>query len=128
MQAPQEDISDFPLEICLKPQPLIGMSGLDVRNNAMHKLIADTFFNNRRIDGIQIQYKLIDNTFSFPTMKPKRNSYEWYVPKGILKRNWMHKHLNCIPAVIAVFYELDWNDTQFNEKTIECASRIQSLR
>lgn len=24
----------------------------------------------------------------WPQMKPKRNSYEWFIPKGILKKNW----------------------------------------
>ena len=58
----------------------------------------------------------------------QRNSYEWYIPKGILKRNWMNKYLNEIPAVMVVFYDLDWHDPQWNEKKMECASRVQSLR
>lgn len=58
----------------------------------------------------------------------QRNSYEWYIPKGILKRNWMNKYLHEIPAVIVVFYDLDWHDTQWNEKKMECSSRVQSLR
>lgn len=58
----------------------------------------------------------------------QRNSYEWYIPKGILKRNWMNKYLNEVPAVVVVFYDLDWNDPQWNEKKMECASRVQSFR
>lgn len=40
----------------------------------------------------------------------------------------MNKYLNEIPAVVVVFYNLDWNDPQWNEKKMECASKVQSLR
>ena len=39
----------------------------------------------------------------------KRSTYEWYIPKGILKTKWMHKHLYLSPAVVVMFYELDWD-------------------
>lgn len=40
----------------------------------------------------------------------------------------MNKYLNEVPAVMAIFYDLDWNDGQWSEKMIECASRVQSMR
>ena len=58
-------------------------------------------------------------------MKPKRNSYEWFIPKGILKQNWMQKHLFELPAVVVVWMELDWNEPNWNEKRLELASRVQ---
>ena len=61
-------------------------------------------------------------------MKPRRTSYEWFIPKGILKTNWMNKHLNLIPSVVVIFIELDWNDPDWNEKKKECATRVQSVR
>ncbi|XP_043685900.1 trafficking protein particle complex subunit 11 isoform X1 [Vespula pensylvanica] len=118
---------DLPSELTAKPLALIGLSGLDV-TNTIHRSIWDAFSNNRRPDGTTVQFKLLGPKHEFPTVKPKRNSYEWYIPKGILKRNWMNKYLNEIPAVVVVFYDLDWNDPLWNEKKIECASRIQSLR
>ncbi|XP_045142506.1 trafficking protein particle complex subunit 11 [Echinops telfairi] len=42
----------------------------------------------------------------------ERTSYEWYIPKGILKTGWMNKHLNLVPALVVVFYELDWDEPQ----------------
>lgn len=78
--------------------------------------------------------KLLSNVitcfFSFFSMVEtmQRTSYEWYIPKGILKRNWMNKYLNDIPSVVVIFYDLDWNDPMWNEKKIECSSRVQSLR
>lgn len=120
--------TDLPPELCVKPLPLVGFSGLDNINNAVHKLIWETFSTNRRTDVSPVQFKLIGNAHEFPVIKPKRSSYDWYIPKGILKRNWMNKHLNEIPAVIVVFYDLDWNDPHWNERMIECSSRVRSLR
>lgn len=58
----------------------------------------------------------------------QRSSYEFYVPKGILKTHWMKKHLDALPALVVVFYDLDWNDPQWKEKQAECASRVSSIR
>ncbi|XP_076160826.1 trafficking protein particle complex subunit 11 gry isoform X2 [Ptiloglossa arizonensis] len=118
---------ELPSELTTKPLALIGLTGLDI-TNPVHRSIWDAFSNNRRLQVSVIQFKLLSLTHEFPTVKPKRNSYEWYIPKGILKRNWMNKYLNEIPAVVVVFYDLDWNDPQWNEKKMECASRVQTLR
>lgn len=128
MATQPNDYTEFPTEIILKPLALIGLSGLDAVNNAVHKEIWDAFANNRRADRTPVRFKLLNNTFEFPVVKPKRNSYEWYIPKGILKKNWIHKRVSLIPAVIVIFYDMDWNDTQWNEKIIECASKVQSIR
>lgn len=128
MQNYLQNSSDLPPELCAKPLALVGVSGLDTLNNAVHKSIWETFSNNRRADRSPVLFKLIGNAHEFPVIKPKRNSYDWYIPKGILKRNWMNKHLYEIPAVIVIFYDLDWNDNLWSEKMIECASRVQSLR
>ncbi|XP_060529048.1 trafficking protein particle complex subunit 11 [Cylas formicarius] len=117
---------NLPQELIIKPLALIGFSGLDTINNAVHKSVWEAFTN--RVEKAPVSYKLISNTYKFPVVKPKRNSYDWYIPKGILKRNWMVKHLNEVPAVIIIFYDLDWNDSLWNEKMIECASRVQSMK
>ncbi|XP_076233472.1 trafficking protein particle complex subunit 11 gry isoform X2 [Calliopsis andreniformis] len=118
---------ELPVELTTKPLALIGLTGLDI-TNPVHRSIWDAFSNNRRLDSSAIQFKLLSPIHEFPTVKPKRNSYEWYIPKGILKRNWMNKYLNEVPAVVVVFYDLDWNDPQWNEKKMECASKVQTLR
>lgn len=138
---------ELPRELCVKPLALVGISGLDTLNNAVHKLVWEAFCNSRRLDRAPVQFKLIGkvlfllqriaflllfniigNAHEFPVIKPKRNSYDWYHPKGILKKNWMNKYLNEVPAVMVIFYDLDWNDSQWSEKMIECASRVQSMR
>ena len=60
--------------------------------------------------------------------KPKRNSYEWYVPKGLLKKNWMTKHLSQLPAVVVLFVDLDWSDPDLQDKVLDCSARLANLR
>ncbi|CAB3373976.1 Hypothetical predicted protein [Cloeon dipterum] len=122
------ELFDVPGELSSKAHTFIGLSGLDTLNNATHRAIWDAFTNNRRHDKVSVHYKLFPPEHVFPTAKPKRNTYEWYIPKGILKRNWMNKYLNVVPSVVVIFYDLDWFDPFWNEKKIECASRVQSVR
>ncbi|XP_066598539.1 trafficking protein particle complex subunit 11-like [Prorops nasuta] len=117
---------DLPAELVIKPLALIGVTGLDI-GNPIHKPIWDALSNNRRVDNGILQFKLLNPGHIFPTLKPKR-VYEYYVPKGILKRNWMNKYLNEVPSLVVIFNDLDWKDPLWNEKKIECASRVQSLR
>lgn len=70
---------------------------------------------------------VIKYLFSFGSCL-QRTSYEWYIPKGILKTGWMNKHLNLVPALVVVFYELDWDEPQWKEKQSECATRVEIVR
>lgn len=76
----------------------------------------------------QIQFKLLPDNYEFPVSKPKRQSYEWYQPKGILKKNWMQKHLQVLPAVVVLFQDIEWNDGSWSEKQLQCASLMQTLK
>ena len=40
----------------------------------------------------------------------------------------MNKHLNLVPALVVVFYELDWDEPQWKEKQSECATRVEIVR
>lgn len=40
----------LPSELLVAPQPLIGLCGLDVNRNTVHKSIWDAFSNNRKAD------------------------------------------------------------------------------
>jgi len=61
----------------------------------------------------------------FPLQRP---SYEWYIPKGILKSSWMIKHLEKIPAVVVLFFDLDWDDAMWKERQMECSTRVEIIR
>lgn len=79
-------------------------------------------------DRPPIQFKLLPPNYEFPVTKPKRQSYEWYHPKGILKRNWILKHLHVLPAVIVLFQDMEWNDPQWSEKQLQCASLMKTIK
>lgn len=74
-----------------------------------------------------VKYPLLVICYS-EFLLPQKAAYESHIPKGILKRYWMHKHLTQIPAVVVIFFDLDWDDPQWEEKKIECVSRVQSIR
>ncbi|EAA11770.4 AGAP006517-PA [Anopheles gambiae str. PEST] len=122
------DASALPSELLTTAAPLVGLSGLDVQRSAVHKTVWDAFNNAKKPDTESIQYKLLPANYEFPVSKPKHQSYEWYTPKGILKRNWMLKHLHVLPAVVVLFQDLEWNDPQWTEKQLQCAATIQVLK
>ncbi|XP_073840968.1 trafficking protein particle complex subunit 11 gry [Musca autumnalis] len=122
------DSTSLPSELLVPPQPLIGLCGLDVNRNAVHKTIWDAFSSNRKAERASVQFKLLPNNYEFPVAKPKRNSYEWYHPKGILKRNWMLKHLHVLPSVVVLFQDIEWNDSQWTEKQLQCVAALQTLK
>lgn len=122
------DATALPSELLVAPQPLIGFCGLDVLKNSVHKSIWDAFNSNRKPDRPAVQFKILPPNYEFPVAKPKRASYEWYHPKGILKRNWMLKHLHVLPSVVVLFQDMEWNDPLWTDKQLQCASTIQSLK
>ncbi|XP_029438424.1 trafficking protein particle complex subunit 11 [Rhinatrema bivittatum] len=119
---------DFPLELCCRPMAFVTLTGLDVTYNAVHRAIWDAFYVNRRADRVPISFKVLPGDHEYPKCRSKRTSYEWYIPKGILKTGWMNKHLNLVPALVVVFYELDWDEPQWKEKQLECATRVEIVR
>ncbi len=40
----------------------------------------------------------------------------------------MLKHLHVLPAVVVLFQDIEWNDPQWSEKLLQCASIVQSLK
>uniref|UniRef100_A0A671MZY7 Trafficking protein particle complex subunit 11 n=1 Tax=Sinocyclocheilus anshuiensis TaxID=1608454 RepID=A0A671MZY7_9TELE len=119
---------DLPPELCCRPMAFVALTGLDVVYNAIHRAIWDAFCANRRADRVPISFKVIPGDHEYPKCRAKRTSYEWYIPKGILKTGWMNKHLNLVPALVVLFYELDWDDPQWKEKQSECATKVEIVR
>ncbi|XP_069136567.1 trafficking protein particle complex subunit 11-like [Argopecten irradians] len=121
--------SNLPQELLCRPTALVSLTGLDITYNAIHKLIWNSFFNNRRSDRVPLQFKVTAGDHEYPKCRTnKRQSYEWYIPKGVLKKSWMNKHLNQVPAVVVVFYDLDWDEHLWKEKQMECATRVEIVR
>ncbi|XP_061690008.1 trafficking protein particle complex subunit 11 isoform X2 [Syngnathoides biaculeatus] len=119
---------ELPSELCCRPMAFVALTGLDVVYNAVHRAVWDVFSANRRTDRVPISFKILPGDHEYPKCRTKRTSYEWYIPKGILKTTWMNKHLNEVPALVVVFYELDWDDQQWKEKQSECATKVEIVR
>lgn len=119
----------LPAEVLTTPAALVGLTGLDVKIQE-HKRIWDLLTVNRGLDRHPIHFVNIpySDRLDFPAAKPTRNSYEWYIPKGLLKKNWMTKHLYQLPAVVAIFVQLDWNNPKLSDRIIDCANRLQAVR
>jgi hypothetical protein len=45
-----------------------------------------------------------------------------------MQSDWMYKHLNLIPAVAVVFFELEWDERNWAERQAACAKTIRDLR
>nr|XP_058942557.1 trafficking protein particle complex subunit 11-like [Pocillopora verrucosa] len=102
--------------------------GLDINQKPLHKAIWESFSVNRHPERVPLSFRLLPIDHEFPKAKSKRSTYEWYIPKGILKTKWMHKHLYLSPAVVVMFYELDWDDVQWKDRQTECASKLERVR
>eukprot|EP00051_Salpingoeca_urceolata_P018517 m.260293 g.260293 ORF g.260293 m.260293 type:complete len:1229 (-) comp19214_c0_seq2:102-3788(-) len=68
-----------------------------------------------------------------PTKKHKKAqrvglTEEDYVPDGILKANWLPKHLNEVPSVVVLFVELEWAADDWDTHQTACAEAIAKLR
>ena len=57
-----------------------------------------------------------------------KRSIEVYAEKGILKTNWFNKHLYQIPSLVVVFFDLDWDEPNWKEKQMECATKVELVR
>ncbi|GIX72364.1 trafficking protein particle complex subunit 11 [Caerostris extrusa] len=121
------DIGDLPFELTSNPSAYVAVTGLDIENNAIHRTIWESFTTNRQ-DRVPLFLKLLRDGQEFPKAKQKRTSYDWYVPKGILKTNWLSKHLTEVPAVAVQFVDLDWDSPSWSEKRLECANKLGVLR
>ena len=100
-----EDPWDVPGEALVTPVPLIGLVGLSPDKEAGHRMVWEMFSSNRGLDRSAINFSLLNaESLELPMAKPPRTSYEWYLPRGVLKRNWINKHLKMVPSVIVMFF------------------------
>ncbi|XP_054725000.1 trafficking protein particle complex subunit 11-like [Uloborus diversus] len=123
----QLEIGDLPVELTSSPSAYVAIAGLDIDNNVIHRTIWDSFSASRQ-DRVPLLLKLLPVNHEFPKAKPKRATYDRYVPKGILKSNWLSKHLSQVPAVAVQFVDLDWDCPSWAEKRLECAKKLELLR
>lgn len=63
------DPLDFPLELCSKPLALVGLCGLEVQNNQLHKSIWEVFRASH--ERSSVNFKLFPLSHAFPPVKAK---------------------------------------------------------
>ena len=129
-------LMEFSVPECVRVTPLapIALLGLDYNpetGQGSHGDIGRAFSAERSPDRLPLRFIHLNNNIAFPPAKQKRSSnssYDWFIPKGILKTNWMAKHLDHLPAVVVIFFQLDWTDPDWNEKKMECSAKVESVR
>ena len=57
-----------------------------------------------------------------------QTNYEESKPLGVLKSNWLRKQCLEVPSLVVFFFDLDWDESQWEEKETECASKIEVIR
>lgn len=122
------EIGEVPEELKSRPKAFVAFIGLDPQGNNIHAAIWDAFSNNRGPDRAPLNFVILHEKHVFPKPKPKHPSYEWYEERGVLKSNWLHKHLAQVPAAAILFFDMDWDDPQWADKRADCSARIRALR
>jgi len=122
-----EDPGELPSVLRATPQPLVGFVGLGPDDESQRRRLWETFTSNRGLDRHPLTFHPINlETAELPVAKPARQTYEWLVPRGILKRNWMKKHLNVLPSVVVVFADIDWTDPDMRA-VVSTVARVRQL-
>jgi len=75
-------------------------SRLKYFDDLQYRRVWDVFTSNRGLDRHSLYFTNLPNidNLDLPPAKPKKVNYEWYAPKGVLKKNWINKHQNVIPS------------------------------
>ncbi len=94
---------ELPAELSCVPSALVAFAGLDPEASPRHRELWRRFAGGDPpsapeegapppppppVDRRVPLHFVAAHTLDWHQMKPKRNSYEWFIPKGILKKNW----------------------------------------
>ena len=123
-----DDPGFFPDDLSHRPRPLVFLVGLDTREKDVHKRIHEALTVYRNTKRPHTNYQMVTPSHEYPVRSRQKLNYEAYVPKGIIPSDWIQKHLHKLPAVLALFYDLDWDSQDFEQKQTEVCSRISCLR
>jgi hypothetical protein len=100
-----------------------------------HAVIWSALSKGRTSESVPLVYNLTgaDEKQVVPVRKFKEQhvsnaTEEEFVPPGIWKTNWINKHKNVVPAVVVVFFDLEWGAEDWEKQQAECAATINDLR
>lgn len=139
-------------------QPLIYLVGLDNQNNPTHRSFWEVLTIKNTGRDFQPKYFNVplEHKFREKKNKVRKFSYfniwnyilwivsgkgiyailflqipeglDYYIPRGILKSNWVQKHTEEIPSVVVAFFDMNWSDQQWNERKQELTKQIKNLK
>jgi hypothetical protein len=116
-----EELQDFPSPVVM----LMGFKSLHaqlLRNTSLRKDLKGQEIPN-------IRFLSVESGNPIPQRKKQRRlSYESYVPEGIFKSDWLHKHRNLIPSVVVLFFNWDEIEKNFKIKEIEFNNEIEIIK
>ena len=61
-------------------------------------------------------------------LSAKKDDLDMYIPEGIVKADWLEKHLERVPSLVCLFVDLEWTDPNWNARLGEIVSKLQVLR
>ncbi|CAG7825272.1 unnamed protein product, partial [Allacma fusca] len=105
--------------------PIVYLVGLDI---SAHRNVWESLNLQNVNKTTKLVYKIVPIGYKFPTKKVKNDPVECYLPHGLVKSNWVSKHLNDIPAVCIIFFDLNWTSAEWNERKQKCAQLIKQLK
>ncbi|ODN01994.1 Trafficking protein particle complex subunit 11, partial [Orchesella cincta] len=109
-------------------QPLVYVAGLEIESNPVHRGIWEVIKLKPASKDFQPTYVNVSLDHKFPVKKEKNEPIETYAPLGVVKTNWLNKHLHQIPSVVVACFYIDWSDQYWSDKKTECANKIKELK
>eukprot|EP01134_Creolimax_fragrantissima_P005259 CFRG5259T1 len=112
----------------LDTQVLLPVDVTDHSENNSVRLSVQTALTSLGSRPRPLRYVTVPVDHAYPEKKQVVPNYEKDIPVGILRSNWMFKHVHEIPSVAVIFFELEWGDPHWSEREAECASKLLAVR
>eukprot|EP00039_Didymoeca_costata_P027080 m.17354 g.17354 ORF g.17354 m.17354 type:complete len:1140 (+) comp5999_c0_seq1:417-3836(+) len=102
-----------------------------------HTIVWNALTSNRTLDSVPLTYQLATVDDVFPPRKAKAKveenpsnalTEEEFVPLGIMKAGWVTKHTTAIPSVVVIFFNLEWEAPDWEERKLECTKQVNAVR
>jgi hypothetical protein len=117
-------MNEYPEELRNPVVPVVALVG----QHATHQIFEKNILTKTIYDVNTPIFKLISlDTGTVPLKKEKRSNYDSYLPNGILKANWMHKHKCVLPAVIVLMCLWE-GGAGWKENEAEICSQVASIQ
>jgi trafficking protein particle complex subunit 11 len=114
----------YPTELRAAPRRVVALLRLESLHEPLAaQLTAHHGFHVLSIADVDAERKFLPEV---PERKPQ-NHYETYVANGILKKAWVEKHTQLVPAVVVVLFEWEEKPT-WKAVEAEVGNRIDRIR